>query len=104
TDATGKGHTGTLTNATRTTTGKTGRALSFNGTSASVSIPDANDLDLTTGMTLEVWVNPTNNSGWRTAILKERPGDLAYALYAGGATTPLATLTTAAPGYAEAGG
>jgi hypothetical protein len=104
TDATGKGHTGTLTNATRTTTGKNGRALSFNGTSASVSIPDANDLDLTTGMTLEAWVNPTNNTGWRTAILKERPSDLAYALYAGGVTTPLATLTSATPGYAEAGG
>ncbi len=25
-------------------------------------------------MTLEAWVNPTNNAGWRTAILKERAG------------------------------
>ncbi|HEY6892486.1 MAG TPA: LamG-like jellyroll fold domain-containing protein, partial [Solirubrobacter sp.] len=105
TDATGRGHTGTITGATRTTTGKNGRALSFNGTSNYVSIPDANDLDLTTGMTLEAWVNPTNNTGWRSALIKERSGDLSYALYAGGDTTPLATITTTgASGYGEAGG
>ncbi|WP_084285447.1 LamG-like jellyroll fold domain-containing protein [Solirubrobacter soli] len=102
-DATGKGHTGTITGATRTTTGKTGGALSFNGTSNSVSVPDANDLDLTTGMTLEAWVNPTNNTGWRTAVMKEKTGDLTYALYAGGSTTPLSTITTSA-GYGEAPG
>ena len=105
TDATGRGHTGTITGATRTTTGKNGRALSFNGTSNSVSIPDANDLDLTTGMTLEAWVDPTNNTGWRSALIKERSGDLSYALYSGGDTTPLATITTTgASGYGEAAG
>ena len=46
TDATGRGHTGTISGATRTTTGKTGRALSFDGINDSVSVPDANDLDL----------------------------------------------------------
>jgi fibronectin type 3 domain-containing protein len=104
-DASGRAHTGTVSGATRTTTGKNGRALSFDGVNDSVSVPDANDLDLTSGMTLEAWVNPTNNSGWRTAILKERTGDLSYALYAGGATIPLATITTAgAGGYGEAPG
>jgi hypothetical protein len=104
TDATGKGHTGSITGAARTTTGKTGGALSFNGSSNSVSVPDANDLDLTTGMTLEAWVNPTSNTGWRTAVMKERSGDLSYALYSGGSTTPLATITNnGQTGYGEAG-
>jgi hypothetical protein len=103
-DATGKGHTGTISGATRTTTGKSGGGLSFDGVNDSVSVADANDLDLTTGMTLEAWVNPTSNSGWRTAVIKERAGDLAYALYSGGSTTPLATITNSnLGGYGEAG-
>ena len=40
-------------------TGKYGKALQFNGTSALVTIPDAASLHLTTGMTLEAWVNPS---------------------------------------------
>jgi hypothetical protein len=44
-------------------------------------VADANSLDLTNGMTLEAWVRPTVITGWRTVLLKERPGGLAYALY-----------------------
>jgi Concanavalin A-like lectin/glucanases superfamily len=34
-------------------------------------------------MTLEAWVKPSQLGGmWRTAVVKERPGDLDYALYA----------------------
>ena len=40
------------------------------------------DLDLTTGMTLSAWVYPTALSGWRTVVMKEAPGSLAYVLYA----------------------
>src|SRR5207302_7234735 len=58
TDNSGNGHTGTIANATWTSSGKFGSALSFNGTNAKVSIPDAASLELTTGMTLEAWVNP----------------------------------------------
>ena len=44
---------------------------------------DAASLDLTTGMTLEAWVNPTalGPAGGRS-LLKERGRQLAYALYA----------------------
>jgi hypothetical protein len=104
TDTTGKGHTGTIREATWTTTGKYGNALKFDGVNDWVTIADTADLRLATGMTLEAWVNPTNNTGWRTAVLKERTGDLAYALYAGGSTTPLGTVTTSAAGYGEAPG
>jgi hypothetical protein len=46
-----------------------------------VTIADANSLDLTTGMTIEAWVNPSAGTGWQTVVLKEAPGNLAYALY-----------------------
>jgi Concanavalin A-like lectin/glucanases superfamily/Domain of unknown function (DUF1929)/Bacterial Ig domain len=80
-DESGQGNTGTLSNATWTAAGKFGSALSFNGTSAWVTIADAASLHLTTGMTIEAWVNPTVGTGWRSAILKETPGGLAFALY-----------------------
>ena len=63
------------------TTGKFNGALSFNGTNASVSVPDSATLDLTTGMTLEAWVRPAVAGGWRTAIAKDQPGNLAYGMY-----------------------
>jgi hypothetical protein len=48
-----------------------------------VTVDDSSTLDLTTGMTLEAWVKPAALSGsWRTVLLKEQTGGLAYALYA----------------------
>jgi len=81
-DASGNNNRGTVANTTWTTSGKYGNALSFNGTNAVVSVPDAASLRLTTGMTLEAWVYPTAAGNvWRTVVLKEITGDLAYALY-----------------------
>jgi fibronectin type 3 domain-containing protein len=71
TDASGNGNNGTLTNATWATTGKYGKALSFNGTTALVTIPNSASLQLSSGMTLEAWVNPsTVNGNWRDVIYK----------------------------------
>ena len=71
TDSSGNGNNGTITGATWTTAGKYGDALVFNGTNALVSIPDAASLHLTTGMTLEAWVNPsTVTSAWTDVIYK----------------------------------
>ncbi len=96
-DSSGGGRNGTLTAATWTTAGKNGNALSFNGTSSWVTVADATALDLTTGVTLEAWVNPTTVSGWRTVILKEAPSGLAYSLYANdNAPWPAATINTGA--------
>jgi hypothetical protein len=83
--AIGKSHTGTLSNAAWTTAGKNGKALSFNGTNSYVSAADANDLDLTNGMTLEAWVNPLSltSGGWNMIVMKEGSATtLAYSLYA----------------------
>ena len=64
-DVSGNGNNGTITGATWTTSGKYGGALVFNGTNAPVTIPDSTSLNLTTGMTLEAWVNPsTVTTAW----------------------------------------
>jgi concanavalin A-like lectin/glucanase superfamily protein/Big-like domain-containing protein/glucose/sorbosone dehydrogenase/Calx-beta domain-containing protein len=81
-DRSGAGNTGTIAGATWVTTGRYGNALSFDGINDWVTVGDSNSLDLTTGMTLEAWVYPTALSGWRTAILKETAGGLAYSVYA----------------------
>jgi Concanavalin A-like lectin/glucanases superfamily/Galactose oxidase-like, Early set domain/Bacterial Ig domain/Glyoxal oxidase N-terminus len=95
TDVTGKGHTGAIREATWTTTGKTGKALKFDGVNDWVTIDDAADLHLGNALTLEVWVNPTKNTTWRTAIMKEGAGDLDWALYASGSAKPSAWAKTA---------
>lgn len=71
TNAAGSGNNGTVSGATWTNAGKYGSALVFNGTSARVTIPDSVSLHLTTGMTLEAWVDSSVvNSAWRDVIEK----------------------------------
>jgi hypothetical protein len=82
-DASGNNNSGVVAgNAAWTTQGRFGPALSFDGVDDLVTIPDAASLDLTNGMTLEAWVNPTALSGWRTIMMKEINAGLAYAFYA----------------------
>jgi PKD repeat protein len=82
-DASGNANTGTISGATRTTAGRYGGALTFDGLNDWVTVADANSLDLTSGMTLEAWVYPTAlGTVWRTVLFKERPGGLVYGLYA----------------------
>jgi PKD repeat protein len=70
-DASGNNNTGTITSAAWTSSGKFGKALSFNGSSAMVTVNDANSLDLTSGMTLEAWVQPSATaSTWKDVIFK----------------------------------
>ena len=104
-DQSGNGNTGTLTNTSwaGAAAGKFGNALSFNGTNASVTVADSSSLDLTTGMTIEGWVNPTAVSSFRTFIVKERPGDLVYGLYAGSDTNrPQSQVTIGSPQLLDA--
>ncbi|HZR63506.1 MAG TPA: LamG-like jellyroll fold domain-containing protein [Terriglobales bacterium] len=71
TDVSGNGINGTIKNATWTSSGKYGKALVFNGSSALVTIADTALLHLTSAMTLEAWVNPSAISGsWRDVIYK----------------------------------
>ncbi len=82
-DSSGSNQTGTISGATRVTTGKFGGALSFDGVNDWVTVNDSATLDLTTGMTLEAWVNPASlGTAWRNVLIKERPNGEIYNLYA----------------------
>ena len=80
-DASGANNPGTISGPARTTAGRYGGALTFDGINDLVTIADANSLDLNR-MTLEAWVRPTGLGDWRAVLLKEQPGQLVYALYA----------------------
>jgi hypothetical protein len=96
-DASGNSLTATITGATHTTAGKSGRALSFNGTSNLVTVADNAKLDLTRGMTLEAWVRPSNATGSRSVIFKEQSSGPVYGMYAN-------TSTNRPAGYVSVGG
>lgn len=78
-DSSGKGNAGTIANTSWTSSGRFGKALSFNGSSSMVTVKDSASLDLTTGMTLEAWVYPQGSlSSWRTVLMKEQSGSDVY--------------------------
>jgi hypothetical protein len=88
-DRSASGNTGTVSGATRITSGKNGRALSFDGSNDWVTVADAGSLDLSNGMTLESWVYPTSLGSTARAVLsKEATGTSRYALYANTASRP----------------
>lgn len=77
TDSSGNGNNGTFSGSPAwSTAGKFGYALSFNGTSDYVSIPDAPSLDIdsaTGAITMEAWIYPHTSGGnlWRSIISKK---------------------------------
>jgi len=82
-DNSGSGNTGTISGATWSSSGRYGRALSFDGVNDMVTVAGSSSLDLTSRLTLEAWVRPSQlGPDWRTVAVKERPGFLNYALYA----------------------
>jgi beta-lactam-binding protein with PASTA domain len=87
TDSSASAKSGAIRQAVRVP-GKFGGALKFDGVDDWVTVTDttASPLDLSTGMTLEAWVNPSSLSGWECVLMKERgvvgEGLLSYALYA----------------------
>ena len=68
-DSSGNGNIGSISNATWVTTGKYGKALSFNG--GYVTVNDTASLELTTNITIEAWVNPSAApTGWQVLAYK----------------------------------
>jgi hypothetical protein len=95
-DASGNGNGGAISNASWVQ-GKSGTSLKFTGAANSyVSIPDAPSLDLTNGLTVEAWVDPSSltspDADWCAVVAKDHPNssnDISYALYAAtGTSTP----------------
>jgi hypothetical protein len=89
------GNNGTISGATRTTSGRFGRALTFDGFNDWVTVAHDAAMNPGAAFTLEAWVNPTSISGSRLVAGKERTSGLAYGLYSrGGLSTPMARLFT----------
>jgi hypothetical protein len=81
-DLSGSGNVGALANGPAwNAAGRFGGALSFDGVNDIVNIADSNSLDLTTAVTMEAWVNPSAQAGYRTVLMKDIPGEMAYAIY-----------------------
>jgi glucose/arabinose dehydrogenase len=82
-DASGAGNHGTASSTSWAPLGRYGSALSFTSGASWVTVPDSASLDLTNGVTLEAWINPSALAGsWRTVIFKQTGGGMAYALFA----------------------
>jgi RHS repeat-associated protein len=68
---------GTAAN-TSWTTGRLGNALSFNGTSSYISVPDTdNSLDIDNEITITAWIKPNNLSGYYCIAAKQPSGTAA---------------------------
>jgi hypothetical protein len=74
-DSSGNANTGTIVNATRTSSGKYGNALSFGGSAGYVDIGNPTDFQLTGSMTLSAWVFPTGNPPDDAQIIAKDSGD-----------------------------
>jgi hypothetical protein len=102
-DSSGHNYAGTVSGSVQVVKGRHGNAFKFDGHSF-ITIPDRPTFDLTQGMTLEAWVNPSALWGWRTVLLKETSGGLAYALYANdNAPNPAVTVNTGARDQSASG-
>ncbi|MEQ1545765.1 LamG-like jellyroll fold domain-containing protein [Methyloglobulus sp.] len=82
-DASGNGNHGTVSGAVRSSAGYFGSALKFDGVNDWVTIKDSASLDVSSGITLEAWVNPAVvMNDWTSILMKEQPGNDIYTLYA----------------------
>ncbi len=86
-DASPNGNHGVIAGATRTGSGRYGRALSFDGVDDVITIADSASLDLSTEVTIQAWVRPSTLTGFQSVLMKEAPEGLAYALYANDSTS-----------------
>jgi Concanavalin A-like lectin/glucanases superfamily/Domain of unknown function (DUF1929)/Bacterial Ig domain/Glyoxal oxidase N-terminus len=99
-DASGNGNAGVVQGATWSSAGKFGGALSFNGSSSRVRVPDSPPLDLTSALTVEAWVYPAAaQSGWRAVVQKEIDSYFLHASSSAGGLRPAggATFGTQVP-------
>ncbi len=65
------GHQGTLVNGATFAPGLVGQAFSFDGVNAYVSVADAPDLNPTSAMTVEAWINPSGHVGSFDPVVKK---------------------------------
>ena len=78
-DLTGDGNEGTVEGA-EWTKGRYGDALSFNGTSSCVSVPNSASLQLGEEFTIEAWVKPEGSGHEEPIVFKENEGGPEYVM------------------------
>ncbi|MEY2544857.1 MAG: hypothetical protein QOE81_2318, partial [Verrucomicrobiota bacterium] len=74
------GNDGTLQTGVTFASGKVGQAFEFNG-NGGVDVPDADNLDVTTQLTLDAWVNTTDLSDYPMIFSKFNGGNASYELH-----------------------
>jgi hypothetical protein len=80
---------------TRTTSGRFGSALTLDGASGMVTVPDDSTLRLASGMTLEAWVRPSALSNVSSILTKDQTSGFSYSLLANtAANVPSANVFT----------
>jgi hypothetical protein len=85
-DSSGYGDTGTVVGGAAWATGRFGSALSFNGTTALVEIPDGPQLEPASAVTVSAWVEHAGSPGrYRYIVAKGETGcnSASYGLYTG---------------------
>jgi PKD repeat protein len=81
-DLSGNNNNGSLNGPKWTSAGKYGGALSFSGNGDVVTVANSASLHLTSGMTLEAWIDPSSLYGYRTVLEKEATNSESYTLFA----------------------
>ncbi|HVS82090.1 MAG TPA: LamG-like jellyroll fold domain-containing protein [Pyrinomonadaceae bacterium] len=79
-DDSGSGNNGTLQGTAAFALGKVSQAFSFDGSGAAVSVADAPSLHLTTQLTIDAWVNPTDLTSGPLILSKFNGGQNSYEL------------------------
>ncbi|HEX5076793.1 MAG TPA: LamG-like jellyroll fold domain-containing protein, partial [Gemmatimonadaceae bacterium] len=70
-DSSSYGSSATLVGAPPFVAGRVGQALSLNGTSQYATVPDANHLDLTSGLTMAAWIRPAGAAAATQDVIKK---------------------------------
>ncbi len=82
-DGSSYGATATLSGSpARTASGRSGRAIDFDGVDDRVVVPHSAQLNIPGAITMTAWVRPDRTDNWRTVMLKETSGFQSWALYA----------------------
>ena len=80
-DSSGNGNPATLTSASLwTTDGKYGTALLLGGGNDGARAPASVSLNVSSGLTLEAWINPSSIANYPKVIVREGIGGLPYSL------------------------
>ena len=82
-DASGLGNNATVSGAVWGA-GRFGQSLEFDGLDDWATVAAGPGVNVSTAMTIEAWVYPTEAAGWRTVVFKEAPGEVwahSYGLY-----------------------